>query len=274
MTERTAVNERASGAGISAAFHRYWYPLMALVRRDVKKRYVTSMLGVAWTVLQPLILLAVYVAVFGFILRSGRTADDASAFVMYLLSGMLPYLAINEGIQRACMSLREDRSLLERATFPAEVVPAARVLTASVGEAVGLVLLVALSTLLGRPPGWWLLALPLLVLLRLLITFGLAWAVSILAVFVTDLTEMLSLMLTALLFLTPIFYSLDGLPATLQWLMIVNPLYHLVTAYQQVLFHGASPFPATFYAIAWAAVLCTAGLWFFRKALDRGKDFL
>ena len=77
MTERTAVNERASGAGISAAFHRYWYPLMALVRRDVKKRYVTSMLGVAWTVLQPLILLAVYVAVFGFILRSGRTADDA-----------------------------------------------------------------------------------------------------------------------------------------------------------------------------------------------------
>src|SRR5262249_61075161 len=106
------------------------------------------------------------------------------------------------------------------------------------------------------------------------ITLGLAWADSMLAVFVTDLTEVLSLLLVALLFLTPIFYSIDNLPSALRQLMILNPVYHLFTAYQQVLVHGASPFPAAFLALAWAGILCTAGLWFFRKALDRGRDFL
>lgn len=274
MTGRTAVDERAPGAGLAAAFHRYWYPLMALVRRDVKKRYAASMLGGFWTVLQPLLLLGIYVFVFGFIMQAGRAGEDARVFVIYILSGMLPWLAINEGVHRASQSLREDRALLERETFPGEVLPAGRVITASVSEAVGLVLLVGLALLQGRSPGAWLLALPLLVMVRLALTLGLAWGVSILAVFVTDLSEVLSLLLMALLFLTPIFYPIESVPAVLRHLIVLNPLYHLVTAYQQVIVHGASPFPAAFYALAWAAVLCAAGLWLFRKALDRGKDFL
>jgi ABC-type polysaccharide/polyol phosphate export permease len=276
MTERTAVDGRMPGAGISTAavFRRYWYPLMALVRRDIKKRYATSRLGVLWAVLQPLILVSIYLVVFGYILRSGRSGEEARTYVITMLSGMLPWLALNEGLHRAIGSLREDRSLLERASFPAEVVPAGRVLTATVGEAVGLVLLVALAARLGRPLSAWLLALPLLMLLRVLITLGMAWCLSVLAVFITDLTEALSLLLIALLFLTPIFYSVDSLPEVLQQLIVLNPLYYLVTAYQRVLTQGANPFPPAFYAVAWAAILYCAGLWFFRTTVDRSRDFL
>lgn len=261
-------------SGTMAALRRYGYPLMALVRRDVKKRYATSVLGMAWTILQPLVLLSIYVAVFGFILRSGRAAEDARAYVIYLLAGMLPYLAINEGLHRAASSLREDKALLEREVFPAEVIPAARVLTASVGEAVGLLLLVLLTIVLGRPLSPWLLTLPLLVALRLLLTCGIAWAVSMLSVFIADLTEMLSLMLNAWLFLTPIFYAAADLPPVVRGVLVFNPLAPLVEAYRAVLVSGQNPaVPAATVAV-WAVAVAVSGLWFFRRALDRGKDFL
>src|SRR5206468_296290 len=140
---------RRKGARGRMALTRYWYPLEALVRRDVKKRYATTMLGVAWTVVQPLILVVIYVVVFVYILRSGRDARGAREFVLNMLAGMLPYLAVADGIQRASGSLREDRALLDRETFPAEVVPASRVVSASVGEAVGLALLVLFAWAIG-----------------------------------------------------------------------------------------------------------------------------
>jgi lipopolysaccharide transport system permease protein len=253
---------------------RYWYPSLALARREVRKRYASSVLGVAWTVLQPLILLLIYVFVFGFVLRVSPSADDRRGFVFFLLSGMLPYLAIADGIQRASLSLHEDRALVERDTFPAEVIPASRVLSASVGEAVGLGLLVALMVVLGRPLSFWILVLPFLVVLRVVITCGIAWIVSMLAVFVSDLNEALSLLLTAWLFLTPIFYSEAAVPRVLRWMLVVNPLHHVVRAYRSVLLEGRAPVPDAGFVVLWAVGLSAVGAWFFRKALDRGKDFL
>jgi ABC-type polysaccharide/polyol phosphate export permease len=253
---------------------RYGYPLLALVRREVRKRYATTMLGSAWTILQPLALMVIYVVVFAVILRSGREADSARDFAFYLLAGMLPYLAIAEGLQRATTALREDRALLEREIFPAEVLPVARVVAASVAEVVGLVLLVILGIALGMSASGWILALPLLVILRIVITCGLAWIVSILTIFVADLAEALTFLLTAWLFLTPIFYPADAVPPALQWMMVANPLHHLVEAYRSVLIAGRAPFPEAFLLLAWAAAFAGAGLWFFRKALDRAKDHL
>lgn len=274
MTSNNRAEGYASLGGGAAGVHRYWYPLMALVRRDVKKRYATTMFGVAWTILQPVILLVIYIVVFGFIFQYGRPAEGARAFVFYLLTGMLPYLAIAEAIHRAGAALREDRALLDREVFPAEVVPAARVITASVGEAVGLVLLVVLGPMFGMPLTGWICTLPLLMALRLLMTCGLTWIVSILAIFVADLNEVLSLMLTAWLFLTPIFYTVDAAPPVLRRIMLLNPLYHVVQAYRHVLLEGRAPFPDGLFALAWAVALAGAGLWFFRKTLDRAKDFL
>jgi ABC-type polysaccharide/polyol phosphate export permease len=253
---------------------RYYYPALALARREVRRRYASSVLGVAWTVLQPLTLLVIYVFVFGYVLRVSHAADDGRGFVFFLLSGMLPYLATADGIQRASLSLREDRALVERETFPAEVIPASRVLSASVGEAVGLGLLIVLAIALGRPLSFWILVLPLLVALRIVITCGIAWIVSILAVFVSDLNEALSLLLTAWLFLTPIFYPEEAVPRVLRWVLVVNPLHHVVRAYRSVLLDGRAPVPEAGFVVLWAIGLSAVGAWFFRKALDRGKDFL
>jgi ABC-type polysaccharide/polyol phosphate export permease len=275
VTAQADVRRRdAFDTGVVAAIRRYWYPLIALARREVQKRYASSMLGVAWTVFQPLLLIAVYALVFGFVLRPAGSADGGRAFVLFYLSGMLPYLAVADGIQRASASLRDDRALLERDTFPGEVIPASRVVSASVGEVVGLCLVVVLTVAFGRPLSPWVVTLPLLIVLRVVITCGFAWIVSILSVFVTDLAEVLSLLLTVWLFLTPIFYPADAVPHALRWLLVVNPLHHVVSAYRRVLLEGQAPLPEGGWVILWAAGLSAVGIWFFRKALDRGKDFL
>jgi lipopolysaccharide transport system permease protein len=264
----------ATAGSMLGRVRRYGYPLSALVKRELRKRYAGSMLGAAWTVLQPLTLIAVYVVVFGFVLRAERATGSTLEYVLFLLCGMLPFLAISDGIQRASYSLKEDRTLLEREAFPAEVVPATRVLTASVGELVGLAIVVILGVATGVTTTSWVVLLPVLVVLRLMVTLAIGWIVSMLAVFITDLNEVLSLLLTGWLFLTPVFYAAEVVPGPLRWTLIVNPLHHVVASYRAVLIDGRAPVPEVLLMVVWAVLLTTAGLWFFRKAIDRGRDLL
>jgi lipopolysaccharide transport system permease protein len=259
---------------MTGVVHRYWYPLSALVRRDVKKRYAATVLGLGWTVAQPLALIGVYGLVFGFILRTGEADGGARNFVFFMLSGMLPYLATAEGIQRAATSLREDRVLLDRADFPAQVVPAAKVVGAALTEAAGLLVLIVALMMAGQPLTLWIGLLPVLVVARILLTCGIAWIVSLLAVFIGDLVEVLSLLLTAWLFLTPIFYDASAVPDALRWMLVVNPLHHVVEAYRSVIFEGRPALPTGAAVGLWTAALVMGGRWFFRKALERAKDFL
>jgi lipopolysaccharide transport system permease protein len=260
---------------LSGRVRSRWYPLAALVRREVQRRYATTALGLGWTLLQPLVLIGVYLLVFGSILGSGSSDPTGPSFTFFLLTGMLPYLATAEGIQRAAGSLREDRALFDRETFPAEVVPASRVAAAAVTEVMALLLVVAVGIAIGdlRASGW-LLLMPVLILLRIVITCGYAWLVSVLTVFITDLGEALGLLLTAWLFLTPIFYRVDQVPAGMRWLLAINPLYHVVEGYRAVLLDGRAPVPELAWLLGWAVLVGALGAWFYRKALDRAKDFL
>ncbi len=261
-------------SAVGASVGRQWYPLRALVRRELGRRYATTALGLGWTVVQPLVLIGVYLLVFGSILGGGDAAATRHGFTFFMLSGMLPYLAASDGIQRASTSVREDRTLFDREEFPAEVVPAARVVAATVTEVVALLLVLAVGVVLGNLAlSPWLLFLPLLILLRVVITCGIAWLVSVLTVFVTDLAEALPLLLTAWLFLTPIFYRVDQVPPGLRWLLPINPLHAVVQGYRAVMLDGRAPWPELAWLLGWSAALGAAGLLFYRAAIHRAKDF-
>ncbi len=255
--------------------HCYGYPLLTLVRRDFKIRYAPTFLGLGWAVLQPLIFLLVYTFAFKVILKVRFNPEDStSAFVLYLVCGFLPFMALSEGIQRGSTSLTENRSLLKKVIFPAEVLPAVSVVSTAVTEAIGLFLLLVVASFFGVRPSVWLAFLPLLIMLRIVITLGLAWLVGVLNVFMSDLGQFLGLLLTAWMFLTPIFYPADAMPHSLLWLMKVNPLYHLVAAYRAVILQSCNPVHELPVLILWAVGIAIFGLWFFRKTVERAKDFL
>lgn len=265
---------RASVLSWPVTARPYVYPLIALVRREIRKRYAASMLGVAWTILQPLTLIGVYAFVFGMVFRTERPAGTTTEFIIGLLAGMLPYLAISDGLQRSMYALREDRTLLEREAFPAIVVPASRVVSASIGEVVGIAVVVLVGVVTGVSATIWLVLLPALMLLRLVVTLALSWLLSVLAVFISDLIEVLSLFLTVWLFLTPIFYAPSLVPGPLRWTLWLNPLHLIVSSYRAVLVEGRAPGLEGLLLVAWAAGLIGLSTWFFRKAIDRAKDLL
>ena len=163
------------------------------------------------------------------------------AFVLYFACGFLPYLAFSEAIQRGSTSLTDNRSLLDKVVFPAEVLPAVGVFMAAVTEVIGLLLLVVMASFLGVRPSAWLFLLPLIVVLRIVLCLGLAWLVSVLNVFVSDLGQILGLLLLSWMFFTPIFYPADAVPDSLTWLLLLNPLYHVVTAYRAAPRSARSP---------------------------------
>lgn len=268
-------NRETASSRLKWQYLSHWYPLITLVRRDFKVRYARSVLGISWSFLLPLLSLILYTTVFATILkvRVGHEVNRGS-FILFLLSGNLPFTAMAEGIMRGSASLTANRNLLKKVIFPAVVLPMVGVLSATVAELIGLTLLLLYAVASGVNLSLWILLLPLLIALRVVMTLGLAWLVSILTVFFSDFGHLLGLMITGWLFVTPIFYPANTIPLSLLPLFKLNPLFHLTTAYRAVILQGSNPFPGIFPVALFAAAAALTGLWFFRKMLDRAKDFI
>jgi lipopolysaccharide transport system permease protein len=257
------------------AIDRYLYALATLVRRDLKARYSRTVLGLGWTVVQPLMLLALYTFVFSEIMKlefgAGRGTRN---FALYLASGMFPFFALSEGILRASTSLTENRSLLDKVRFPAEVLPAVGVVTSTIPEVLGLGLLILFGAFSDVQYSPWLVFLPVLIFLRALLTLGIAWLVSVLNVFLVDIGQFVGLVLTTWMFLTPIFYPAELVPGRFAMALQLNPLHHLVTAYRAVLLEARSPLESFPILIVSTVLTVGIGLAFFTGTVERAKDFL
>jgi lipopolysaccharide transport system permease protein len=242
--------------------------LRSFVRRDLKGRYASSMFGLSWAVLQPLALLGLYTFLFGSILEVRLGAEaGTSAFALYLFCGMLPWLAFSDGISRCCNVLIDHSSLIKKVVFPSELLPAYVVCSALALEVAALLAFLGVCCALGRPPGWTALALFPLMGLQVLFTLGLGLALAALNVFLRDVGQVLGLVLTTWMFLTPIFYPPDRVPQKLAPLLAANPMHHLVQAYRSALLDGQLPEGGGlgFFALVAFASLALGG-WFFRRS--------
>jgi lipopolysaccharide transport system permease protein len=216
--------------------------LRSMVKRDILTRYRGSMGDVFWTVLNPLLLMLTYFFVFGVVLRTKFGADQSrSAYVLYFLAGMLPWLAFSEAAGRAPYIILEHRNWVKRLVFPLETLPAIPVISGMVTEVFAVAIFVTvLFALHGHVPltAFWL---PALVIPQILFTVGLAWFLAALAVYMRDLGQINGFLLTMWFFLTPICYPVTAMPQGYMWLLGKNPMFVLVQAYRDVLLDGHSP---------------------------------
>ena len=253
------------------------YLIKVLFWREFKTNYIQNRLGLTWVVLNPLFVVLLYTYVFSVVLsvRNPHGAG-ASSYAVFLLSGMVPYLALNETVQASAGCLSEKKSLLLKSIFPADVLPVVTALLSLVGETVTLliVLSVAVYETHGDINALWL-SIPFLMLFRLLFSLGLAWWLSILTVFIPDLRQALGLAMSAWMFLTPILYPIETGPENFRAIQDFNPLHIIVNAYRSVILHGA--WPDMNVLAAWGGLfilLNVSGYWLFKKLLPRAKDFL
>ncbi len=224
-------------------------------------------MGGLWAVLNPLAMLALYTFVFSVILKVKLGAgDDTASFALYLFCGMLPWLAFSEGVQRSTTVILGNVNLVKKVVFPLEVLPLNVVLAALVTQAIGMLVLLAAALAKGVPVSWtWLLA-PLLIVPQLAWTLGLSWFLASFGVYVRDIGQLIGLVLTAWMFVTPIMYPAAMVPAQYQWWVAVNPMAVLIEAYRRVFLEGALPSGGALAALTVSGgLVCVLGyLWFLK----------
>lgn len=215
--------------------------IKSMARRDVLARYRGSFGDVFWTILNPLLLMGTYFFVFGIVLKTPFGADTSrTGFALYLLAGMLPWLAFSEPVGRSAQVVLEHRNFVKKLVFPLDALPVVQVVSALITESFAMaVYLVGLVIIRHSIPAT-VLWLPLLIIPQALFTLGLCWFLAALGAYARDLGQIMGFMLTLWFFLTPICYSEGPLLAALPALS-KNPLFILVRGYRSVFLEGHAP---------------------------------
>ena len=245
-----------------------------LVRRELNARYRASVLGFLWSLLNPLLLLAVYTVVFTTVFKPRW--PGANPYPLFLFAGLLPWLFFSGALLDAAITLVDNGPLLAKVMCPPDVFPAVTVAAHLVHH------LLALPVLLGglvvaaaagaHPFPWTVILLPVALLPWIVLTGGLAFAIGALAVHFRDLRDLVANLLNLLFFGSPIIYSLDGLHSEpLRRILGLNPLASLVHVYRALVFSGTLPSAAD-WAVAWGTALLA--WWLGTMIFSRLRDTL
>jgi lipopolysaccharide transport system permease protein len=255
-----------------AAVWRHRRLLRRMAERDLRQRYVGSALGFAWAAIHPLLFVAAYVLIFTFVFR-GRLSQDSppQEYALYVVTGLLPWVALTEVAGRAAQAMGEHRSLVKHVVFPVQILPLTGLYVTGLSQGVGLVAVVALVAGLRGGLDLGLLWLIPVVCLQIGFLAGVAWLLGAAGAVARDVKEVVQVTLMVGMFLTPIFYLERDVPAVLRPLIELNPATHLVRLYRDALLGGGLQHPASLLLFgAVAAATLVAGF----VAFERIRVFL
>lgn len=244
--------------------------LRELITRDIKLRYRGSILGILWTLLNPLAELLVLLFVFSSVLRV-----DITNFPAYLFTGLITYGWFQTSVNFATGAIVGNRELVRRPGVPSVILPIVTVASNLVHLVLSLPILFGLLLLSGVSITWAVIALPGLIAIEFVLILGFAYPVAIINVWFRDTQHVLRIALQLLFYLTPIFYESRAVPASLQWFYRINPLALLIDSYRAVLLRGEFPSATNLLMLVVASgALCAAGIVWFRRASYRFADEL
>ena len=239
--------------------------LKSLVARDLKVRYKRSILGFFWTMLNPLLMMIIFTVVFSTFFRFSM-----ANFVIYFLSAYLPWNFFAQSTVASMTSVLRSASLIKKIYVPKAIFVLATVISGLVNLAFATIPLLVIMIVTQQRVGLSLLFLPVPVALTALFTLGLSLLLSAVAVFFYDVIEMYQVLLTAWMYLTPIFYPLEIVPSPYRVLIQLNPMYHLVECFRAPVYDGVLPSAAHLaYGGLAAVVAMIIGWWFFSRSADR-----
>jgi len=264
--------KRHEPAGVGSARHRALF--VNFFRRELFSRYLGSISGLAWALLHPLALLAVYHFVFTTVFRAGSL--NGKSFLVFVAIALWPWLAAQEGLQRGTTSLAGHAGLIRKVAFPHEIVVYASVAATLTLQLIGYLGVLVVLALFGEPVRFegLVLALPLWIVLGVAVT-GLSLALAALQVFVKDVEHILMPVLMILMYLTPILYPLSLVPEGMKPWVAANPFGYLVDRLRDALLDGKLALQwGDAVAVIVALALFVAGRWVFLRLSPHFEDFV
>jgi lipopolysaccharide transport system permease protein len=247
-------------------------------RKDVLVRYRGSWLGIGWSVITPLAMLAIYTLVFQHVFKTRwPTAGSGSNldFALNLYAGLLVFNWVAELLNRAPRLILEQPNLVTKVVFPLPALSWASMVSASFHMVVSLLIWLVASIASGYWPHWGWLALPLILLCLVPWLLALCWALSSVGVYLRDVSQLVGLVVSALMFLTPIFYPVQALPEWLRPVTFINPLTAPIEALRQVVIAGGEvPWGALGVTLGSGMLACVLGLWLLQRLQSGFADVL
>lgn len=249
------------------SLYHYRDLIVYLVARDLKVRYRRSALGIVWTMLQPLLTMGVLYVVFSSFFHS---SFDLYGYQVYVLAGLMFWNFFQQSILASMNSLRGNAAILRKLPVPIAVFPVATVISGLVNLVLALVPLMLIMLLSGHPIRPAMLFLPLSMLIAALFTLGAGLLLSPLSVFFADVTELVGVGLTLVMYLTPIFYPLALVPQNARWAVYYNPVRSILEIFRDPIYFGKiPPFQHVLLALSVALVALVVGWAVFRRSADR-----
>lgn len=217
--------------------YSYREMLFNLIHKNLRGRYVGTILGFMWTMLNPLLQLAVYTMVFSVILRAG-----IDKYYLFLFVALIPWLFFSNSLTGGAGIIVHEKNLVTKIYFPREILPISHVTTQFVNMLYAFVVVLVVSLLSGGSTNllaWF--YLPIVMVVEYIFALGCVLAISALTVYFRDLEFILPILTMAWQFLTPIMYSPDMVPEQIMPIFLMNPMTSIIMAYRDVLYYGRYP---------------------------------
>ncbi len=257
---------------------RWRVALRQFLLRAISRQYRVTTLGFLWTVLVPFFTLAIYTFAFGVVMKT-RWADaeatSSEPFALTLFAGILVYWLMAQSLGEACGAVVQHTNLVKKTVFPLEIIPVTTVLAGLFQTGINTLILLVAVAIFGSGVHATALLFPIVLAPFVLMMMGLAWFLAALGVFFRDLSQVIGLVLTGALFLSPILYPLGQLSPVLQQVVMFNPVSFIAVQARQVLLYGGMPDWAglgIYALIAW--IVAAAGLAFFTAVRKSFADVL
>lgn len=216
-----------------------------LTKRDLSQRYAGQWLRAFWVVAHALLIMGVYVVVFTFIFgaRLQGAGTLGRDYAVYILSGLIPWIAFQESMQKSCQAVTGNASLVKQVVFPIELLPVKGVFASLLTQLIGLAGLVLYSLLRRGEVSWIYGMLPVLLVLQMFAMVGVGYVLSSVSVYFRDLKDIVQVFGGIGVYLMPVLYPPDWVPPVLQPLLYLNPFSYMVWCYQDVLYLGRFEHP-------------------------------
>lgn len=213
------------------------------VKRDISSRYKGSYLGMLWSILTPLFMLAIYTFVFSVVFQARWNINTESKidFAFIIFSGIIAFNVFSDVILRSPNLIISNVNFVKKVVFPLEILVVVAVGSSLFLAGINVLILVLGQLFFSGIIHWTIILIPLVLLPLVLITLGLSWFIASLGTYYRDINHIINLIVSALMFLSPIFYSVSNIPDNLKGLYSLNPITHIVEDMRRVIVFGQLP---------------------------------
>jgi len=252
--------------------------ILTLARREVLGRYSGSIIGLAWSFVNPLLMLAVYTFFFSVIFKARwgiNSTQNQTDFAVILFVGLIVHGLFAECINRAPLLITSNVNYVKKIIFPLEILPCVAMGGALFHAIVSLLMLLIVQLVIAGSITWTIIFFPLILLPLILTTLGIAWILAAIGVYIRDVGHIITFFTTILLFVSPVFYPLSMVPLKLKTIILLNPLTLIIEQSRKVLIFGEIPDWSSliFYTIC-SIFIAWVGFWGFQKMRGGFADVL